>query len=599
MAKLRKLFGRLFSRMFVKLFLALALASLLAFAGLLYSALGSSREALMRQKSDDMTMFMERTGQYLDLYLQNIRSMLINMSERLDERALADPTELQHTLQQQIERSSGIAANLFVKRRDGSIVASNQLAYGIVGHPRLPDLFRIADETPGVVKWSEPYYSPLQTNSTVAFALSLKDGSGSMLAEINTSLLTRRLYELLGSSGQGFALFTNAGRIVAYDANSAVVPYRPATLPPEMDESFVRALIGLPDGISRVDGATGPLMAVKSKRNEIDWYLIAMTDERDFRAGSRGLLLRFLGIGAIWFSLLIVLALAISRQFATPVNRLALQMDRIRGERFDPPPRQIARTDEIGRLSRSFYLLLERIRELLDAVRVNEERKKELEMALLLHQIRPHFLYNTLACVGSLARQHRVDEVQETIRSLIGLLTYSIDRSEFATLEEERLSLQAYMQIQNVRYGDAFRYEERIDPACAAARLPKLLLQPLVENALFHGLAAKGEGTVLMTAAAAGDRLLLTVRDDGAGMTAAQIEAVLSPRNPAAGAITDASHERTDGRFKGIALPNVQERIRLHYGPAYGLRIRSEPGEWTEVTVELPLEAEAPPLSRE
>lgn len=581
MGKLRGLFGS----MFVKLFLALALASLLVFSGLLYSALSSSREALTRQKSDDMTMFMERTGQYLDLYLQNIRNILISLSERLDQELLDRPQELQQKLRDQIDRNNGQISTLYVQRSvDEVIVSSNQVAYEMVGHPGLPSMLRIADETPGLVKWSEPYYSPMLTGPTIAFVLTLKNGMGTVLAEMNTYQLTRRLFELLQNSEQGFALFTGQGHIVSYDAFSKIVPFKPASLPPEMDARFVSELIGLPKGISTVEGAAGKLMAVKSKPNELDWYLVTMTDERDFRAATRDLFIRFVSIGSLWFSLLILFALAISRHFTKPINRLALQMDRIRGERFAAPYRQIQRSDEIGRLSNSFYTMLGRIQELLAAVRENEERKKAMELELLLHQIRPHFLYNTLACIGSLAKQHRVREVEDTIRALIGLLSYSIGRSEFVKLEEELQALREYMQIQNVRYGDAFRFAEDIDPALLQIPVQKLIVQPLVENAIFHGLAERGTGTVLVRAYVEEGKLLLTVRDDGTGMTEAQIAAAIASSPP-----ERVEHQGMPGRFNGIGLSNVQERIRLHYGEAYGLRIRSQPEEWTEVTIVIPL----------
>ncbi|PYI56584.1 cache domain-containing sensor histidine kinase [Paenibacillus flagellatus] len=578
-----------FVSMFVKLFLALAAASLLAFSGLLYGAMDSSREALIEQKSEDMTMFVERTGQYLDLYLQNIRNILLNASSRMDEAMLSDTDGLQRMLRTQIELNSGIVAHLFVLRRDGTVVSSNQLAYDIVGHPELRRLFRIADENPGLVNWSEPYYSPMQVERTIAFALALKDDAGVVLAEISTSQLTKRLNELLYDSDQDFTLFTGQGHIVSYDPDSRIVPYKPATLPPELDDDFADALIGLPNGISRVAGAAGPLMAVKSERNQLGWYLVTLTDEKLFRQGVRHLYGRFAGVGALWFSLLLVLTLAISRHFATPINRLALQMDRIRGERLVAPFRQIERSDEIGRLSRSFYTMVGRIQELVQTVKENEERKKAMEMKLLLSQIRPHFLYNTLACIGSLAKQHRTEEVEETIRSLIKLLSYSIGRSDLVALEEEIGALRAYAQIQRVRYGETFRYEERLDgldPSLLAVRVPKLLLQPLVENAFFHGIAGKGGGTVRLQAAEEQGRLRVSVWDDGEGMTEERIAELLRPLS---GAEEGAEPGDPARGSNGIGLANVRERLRLGFGPGYDLDIRSEPGRWTLVTIELPL----------
>ncbi|GAA3408962.1 sensor histidine kinase [Paenibacillus hodogayensis] len=579
---------RLSSSTFAKLFLTLAAASLLSFSGLLYGAIDGSRAALTQQKAEDMTLFVERTGQYLDLYLMNIRNTLIGLSDRMEGLRAADRDQVRQLLQESVRRNGGIISYMYVQFGDGTIVSNDQLAYSIVGHPSLPDVFRIAEETPGLVNWSDLYYSPMLTGPTVAFALKLRSGAVTVLAEINTPQLTRRLYEMLQVSGQGFALFTGQGSVVSYDPYSRIVPFKPATLPPEMDETFVQSLIGGRNGMSRVEGATGPLLVVKSERNELGWYLVTLTDERDFRAGSRDVVARFVGIGAISFSLLLVLTLFISRHYTTPLNRLAKQMAQIRGERFTGPYLPVGRSDEIGRLSRSFYAMLGRIRELLTTVRENEERKKELELALLLHQIRPHFLYNTLACIGSLAKQHRVAEVEETIRSLIGLLTYSTRKGDYVSLEEELQSLREYMHIQNVRYGGAFRFAERIEPGLAHVPVPKLILQPLVENAVFHGLAPRGEGEVIVSARAEDGRLLLAVRDDGEGMSAERIAAALADL-PRPVDNDNAPEAGRTGRLQGIGLANVRERLRVHYGPQYGLAIRSEPGRWTEVAVTVPL----------
>ncbi|WP_372663155.1 sensor histidine kinase [Cohnella sp.] len=575
--------------MLVKLFLTLALASLVVFLGLLNSAISNSREVLSKQKSEDMALFIERTGQYLDLYLQNIRNILIHVSSDLDDSLLADSANLERILRSQIERNSGLISHLFVLLRDGSVVASDQLFYDVVGHPELTDIFNIAYKNPGLVNWSEPYYSPLQVHRTIAFAMALKDGSGVVLAEINTSQLTRRLNELLYRSGQGFTLYTERGNIVSYDPYSQIVPYKPGTLPPEMDDHFSQALTKLPEGVSRIEGANGHLMAVKSERYELGWFLVTLTDESKFNEAGQSLVVRFLTIGALWFSLLIILTLAISRHFTTPIKRLTLQMDRVRSERVSVPIEPIERRDEVGKLSLSFYTMMGRIQELLQTVKDNEERKKEIELQLLINQIRPHFLYNTLACIGSLAKQHRVEEVEETIRSLIQLLSYSLGKSEYVTLEEELLSLRSYVQIQKVRYGEAFNYAANMDPELSQVLLPKLILQPLLENAIFHGLAERGSGNVRVRACMEDGKLRIKVWDDGKGMSDAQIKELLGGHFVAA-RDANTSSSLSGGKTHGIGLSNLRERIRIHYGPEYGLNIRSEPGSWTEVIVSLPLD---------
>jgi two-component system sensor histidine kinase YesM len=583
--------GKPFVSMFLKLFLVLTSFSLLMFTGLLYSGLTDSREALILQKSEDMTLLNERTEQYLDLYLQNIRNIMLNVSGRLDREILTSTNKLSKMLRDIAELNTSIVSNLFILRLDGTVVSSNQLLYNIISHPELSRSFRIANENPGVVNWSQPYYSPLLVDQTISFALTLKDeagfSAGVVLAEINTPQLIRQFSQLLKDSGQSFVLFTEQGQVLLHDRESSILPYKHGTIPHEIDTQFAEGLFALHNGVSRIEGSHGYLIAVKSSRNQLGWYLVSLTDERTFEKHARLLYNRFIGIGILYFLLLLVLAFVISRHFTTPIKRLALQMDRIRGERLATPLSKVERNDEIGWLSISFYTMIERIQELLNMVREIEGRKKTMELKMLLSQIRPHFLYNTLACIASLAKQHRVNEVEETIRSLILMLTYSIDKKqEFVMLKEEIETLEAYMQIQRVRYGDHYKLEIDIPPAYMAAMLPKLILQPLVENAIFHGLAVKGEGTIRVGVVERDGHLLISVFDDGVGMNEQQIDEVLHRKI----AEQDIDHLRIHNvrGLNSIGLSNVLERIRLNFGEQYGLSIDSEPGEFCIVTVELP-----------
>ncbi|MGV2788445.1 sensor histidine kinase, partial [Clostridium perfringens] len=123
------------------------------------------------------------------------------------------------------------------------------------------------------------------------------------------------------------------------------------------------------------------------------------------------------------------------------------------------------RMDEIGRLTQSYNAMLERLQSLLRKTKKAEEQQKEYELKMLRSQIAPHFLYNTLACISSLAKQQRIDELRDTIRSLVKLLSFSFDKqSEYVSLEEELEGLRMYMHIQQVRYGEQYQFMIDINP---------------------------------------------------------------------------------------------------------------------------------------
>ena len=579
-----------FISMFFKLFLSFLLISLLIFMGLLYSSLTSSKEALIRQKSEDMSLFTERTGQYLDLYLQNIRNILLNVSRSIEETTLSDPQKVQSSLKYYTDSNSALISQLYIRSSDGTIFSSNQVLMDVVGHPQLGRIFRFAYENPGLINWSEPYFSPILADKTIAFVLALKDQNGTQigvaLAEINIMQLTQQFRELLSSRGQSFALFTSKGNVISFDRNSNMIPYKEGSLQSEMDGQFVSDLLHLPNGVGRLQGTSGSLMAVKSNQNQLGWSLILLTDERVFRKSVIELYKQYIWIGVIWFSLLLFSAYWISRHFTRPIKLLALQMDRVRGGRISAHVKPVVRNDEIGRLSNSFYMMLTRIEELVETIRENEERKKATQLKLLLSQIRPHFLYNTLACIGSLAKQHKVNDVEETIRSLIIMLSFSIDKKDdIVTIEEELECLKAYVQIQKIRYGDTFDFIVQVNDNHFKLLVPKLILQPLVENSIFHGVAKKGKGVIGIRSFEQDGLLGLTVWDDGEGFSAERLHSIL---NLSTSDEIRAKSSRPQG-LNSIGLANVQERIKLNYGKEYGLQIRSEPGILTEIELKIPL----------
>lgn len=574
--------------MFAKLSIAFMTASLLISGGVLAITIQSSMNTLTEQKSQDMSLYIERTGQFLDLYLQHLRNLLLSVSQSVgDPQVGADLEKLRLQLRDQAMIHNEYISHWFVIFDRGETVSSNQVLYEIIHHPRLQDMVRIAKGNPGLTVWSQPYYSPLQVGQTVAFALYVQptrqqDGFV-VIAEVQLEKLNRQLSELLNRQYQSLVLLSDLGEVIEFNGENATVPVMTQSLPVRMEEQFRRMLMELPNGVSRTRLADnkGTLLSVKSNRNKLGWYVIALSDDQLFRQSITELKTRLITFGAVSLLLLLLAALAISRHFMNPISRLARQMDRIDSERlkmFQQRPSE--RHDEIGQLTGSFHRMMTRIQDLMQAVQETEGRKKSLEVKLLLSQIRPHFLYNTLTCIGSLAKQGRVAELEDTIRSLIEVLSFSIDKkNDVVLLEEELQILQAYMQIQKVRYGDVFEYRDDVESGHKKFRLPKLLLQPLVENALFHGVVPNGEGTIRIRSRLEDGVLLLFVEDDGAGFPAG-----LDPQGR--------TPPRSKNGLNSIGLANVRDRIELNYGPDYGLDIGSSPGEGATIVIRLPASLE-------
>ena len=232
--------------------------------------------------------------------------------------------------------------------------------------------------------------------------------------------------------------------------------------------------------------------------------------------------------------------------------------------------------DEIGVLSRTFNQMVKDMRRLIDNVYEQQRMRQEAEMKSLQMQINPHFLYNTLDTINWMGRMKGVDEVGEMTSALGNLMRYSLAKKDFVTIGEELQNLQDYIGIQNVRYGDRMTIRFEIQDGVQSCYIPKLLIQPILENAIVHGVEDKIEpGMIIIRIYQEEKDLYVVVEDDGVGMTQEAIE-ILTGAEPAA------KYGHTS-----IGVNNVNRRIQSVFGRDYGLMIRSQLGAGTTITLHM------------
>lgn len=215
--------------------------------------------------------------------------------------------------------------------------------------------------------------------------------------------------------------------------------------------------------------------------------------------------------------------------------------------------------------------------------------RTQAEIAALQRQINPHFLYNTLETIRGKALLHEEDELADMIETLARLFRYNISRQEErATLQEELENVRDCIAIYNYRFADKFRLDEQCELSheeTAAYALPVLTLQPLVENAIRHGLEPKlGPGTVTIRCYRTQTHMFLQIRDDGVGMPPDSLRALRHKLRLAV-----VPRRRRGERSSGIALVNVHRRLQLMYGAQYEIEVRSSPGVGTMIELTLPL----------
>lgn len=243
---------------------------------------------------------------------------------------------------------------------------------------------------------------------------------------------------------------------------------------------------------------------------------------------------------------------------------------------------QLSSDDELAVLSTSFNQMVEKIGNLTEDIKVEQLNLRAMELKLLQAQINPHFLYNTLDAIIWLAESNQTEEVVKMVTALSDFFRTTLSKGrDYITIREEEAHIRSYLQIQQFRYRDILDYEIQISPEVYEYQILKLTLQPLVENALYHGIKRKrGMGHIKVTGKKEGDKIVFRVWDNGMGLNEEMLEY--------AEAIIKGEKRVKGTNSSGFGLFNVDQRIRLNYGTEYGLHLESEYGEWTEVKVEIP-----------
>lgn len=278
-----------------------------------------------------------------------------------------------------------------------------------------------------------------------------------------------------------------------------------------------------------------------------------------------------------------LLTLLLNKEVREPVAAIRRKMRSVAGGDFSRDS-SIEYDSEIGDIGRGINELSAQMDGLIKGRISDAKEKQRLEYRILQAQINPHFLNNTLNSIRWMATIQKASGIAEMTTALANLLRHvSKNSGQACTIEEELSLLDDYFVIQNYRYGGTIALKKEVPERFLTVRLPRFTFQPIVENAIFHGLEPKeGGGTITISAGETenGDALF-TVADDGVGMDAAQVRALLERRDIG-----------TDGMFKSIGMYNVNQRIVYMYGSKYGMSVESAPGEGTRVLILLPMSKE-------
>ncbi len=309
------------------------------------------------------------------------------------------------------------------------------------------------------------------------------------------------------------------------------------------------------------------------------WKLVGVVPRAG--AGDDGGYTFLFGLSMLLFSafLLAFLNFRISARISDPIRRLEQSVKELEAG----AEQVVIREDgcyEVRRLAHSIASMVSTMRHLMDDIIRQEQQKRRSELEVLQSQINPHFLYNTLDSVIWMTEAGRYEEAIQMVTSLARLFRISLSRGDsLIPLTEELEHARHYMTIQQIRYRDKFSTRISAQPDTRQLYTLKLIVQPLLENAIYHGMAGcEEDGRITVTAKREGDDLVIDVSDNGIGMPPEVAKGLLDENRP---------QTRTSG--SGIGVRNVHRRIRLTFGERYGLEVFSEPDEGTTVRIRLPL----------
>lgn len=395
--------------------------------------------------------------------------------------------------------------------------------------------------------------------------INASDGSnsiGSFLIEVSYPNIESVMREAMEKSGNRIMVFDSKGNLLFY-------PEEKEFSDEEMQDLIQKAKTS--EGVFSVEDQGREYACLTEKMASSGWYIMMMVDRQELTSSIRASVQQSLIIGVFIVIFSFLIAYIITGYITKPIHQLADSMKLVENDQLDVEVPVNQSVTETAILSRGFNKMLSHIRNLIEDIRREEREKKDMEIKMLQAQINPHFLYNTLNVIRWKAVMHGEETISKMIISLIRLLEFSGKKTDtFITIEKELEHATSYLELIQYQYQDEFEVVYDIDSEALSCYTVKFILQPLLENAVFHGIEPlDGKGRVCLRIKRKDDGIYFKIEDNGVGMPA------------------DLQHNVS--AFRGLGIFNVNERLKKHYGEAAVLNIESEEGVGTKIFFKIPV----------
>lgn len=559
-----------------------ALVMLLLVGVSIYGRLEEQLSAVIRKENQTV---INQVNLSMDTYLRTVMklsdSLYYGIIKNVDLLAREETVSSEMTLL--YDNNKDAVSNIALLSKEGELLTAVPAA-------RLkPDLdvtreewFEDTLEHPENLHFSMPHVQNIFDNSenqyrwviTLSRAVEITEGTstaqGVLLIDMTYSSLQYMLDNIL-LGDQGYLYLISSGGGLIYHPKMQLIDVG-------LEEENIKAASTYRDGNYRETWQGKERDIIVKTVGYTGWKIIGVVPEQGFTLNGVKTQLFMVFVVAFFLFLLAVINAYISSKITAPIKELEKSVNALEAGELDTDI-YIGGSYEIQHLGRSIGEMARRIQVLMEDIVAQHESKRKSEFDTLQSQINPHFLYNTLDIIVWMIENEQKQEAVKIVTALARFFRISLSRGKsIIPVGDELEHVRNYLAIQQKRFKNKFTYRiQAADEVLNLASL-KLMLQPLVENAIYHGMEfMDGDGEILVKAELKDEGLCFTIADNGLGMTEKQVEGLLTGET-----------KSTSGKGSGIGVKNVNERIRLYFGEAYGLTIISEPDEGTAIKIRLP-----------
>ncbi|UOQ50083.1 sensor histidine kinase [Gracilibacillus caseinilyticus] len=574
------------NNLFIKIFLVMVISILAVSLSITYSSIQMSSNLFMDTFSITNSKIMNQITERIDNFTESTVSASLEvetngvMKQALLEShpTTVDVSNFYYEMKYEMDRIYAEVdpndANMIIMSNNRQIFNMNYIKWPVNGNKLAnSDLIKRVQESSNDIVYQFENSEVTNGVPMIVASKALRLQSDYIYGYLFFSLTERDLrefYESYTSAGNNVMLITPGGKIISSNLKERIGDTSEKLL------NYAKSFEDENLEYRQVNVFEHEYTILSQYLPSLDVYLVNLIDQKvvaDNVIDTSDIILISVAIVGI----AVLVAFLILRRMTVSISQLVNQISDMGRYQFNKPLK-VTGGYETQKIAEAFNYMLNELQDYVQLLMNTQEKQRKAELEALQHQINPHFIYNTLASIKFMIKQEKQETAENTMDSFIALIQNSLSNvDETVSVEQELENLKNYVQINQARYGDRIKVNYLISPDCLDLYLPKLVLQPFIENAFFHAFTKKKNGFIQILIARRDNQLVCEIVDNGDGMVSDQIDN------------KTVKTKRKRQLFSGIGVKNVHERIQLLYGKEYGVEIESELAKGTKVIIVLPV----------